>query len=190
MNKAQRLKILSDSEKTVFANADLSVLWGTDSVYTKIIASRMAQEGLLTRLSRGIYTYKKDYHPFELANRLVTPSYISCHSALFAAGICFQVTALVSCVALVNMTKRIKGEIFKYFYMKPRLFFNREGIAYKGKFSIATPERALLDCFYFGLLPSIDNPEKLNPTALKHLSQFYPKTVQAKTRRLIGLHHL
>lgn len=190
MNKAQRLQILIDSGKTVFSNVDLSTLWGTDVGFTKIIASRMAKEGVLSRLAHGIYTYRKEYNIFELANRLVTPSYISCHSALFDAGVCFQASTLTSSIALVHVIKRIKNETFKYFYMKRPLFFNSEGIVYKGSFSIATPERALLDSYYFGLLPSVDNPEKLNPKVLHRLSQFYPKTVQAKIKRLIDLHHL
>lgn len=190
MNKASRYQILVECGRTVFSNADLSTLWSTDIIFTKILASRMSKEGLLTRLAHGIYTYRKEYNIFELANRLVTPSYVSCHSALFDAGVCFQKSALVSSVALVNKAKHIKDEAFHYFHMKPALFFNLEGMMYKGNFSIAVPERALLDSFYFGFLPSVDNPEKLNPHLLRHLSQFYPETVQAKTERLIGLHPL
>ena len=47
------------------------------------------------------------------------------------------------------------------------------------------PERAILDCFYFGLLPNLDNVNKINFTYLKKISIFYPKSVIKKVNKLI-----
>ncbi len=54
-----------------------------------------------------------------------------------------------------------------------------EGVA------MALPERAILDSFYYGYLPDIDDPSKLNKTFLEKLSALYPKTVQKKMRGLL-----
>lgn len=190
MNKSQRFQILVESGKTVFSCADLSSLWQMEVGYTRIMASRMEKAGLLYRLSHGFYAFGKNYSREELANRLVTPSYLSFNSALFRAGVCFQQSAVFSSVGLVNTVKESDGETFKYYSMKPSLFFKTQGIDYKGPVSIATPERAILDCFYFGLLPAIDNPEKLNSLTFKTLLLLYPKTVQKKAESFISKYHL
>jgi len=55
----------------------------------------------------------------------------------------------------------------------------REGV------TMALPERAILDSFYFGYLPDIDDPSKLNKTLLSKLSVLYPKTVQKKVKGIL-----
>jgi len=69
--------------------------------------------------------------------------------------------------------------------MKKSLFFMAEGVVARDGVSIALPERAVLDSFYFGFLPDIDNPEKLNKEYLVKLSRLYPKTVQNKIKGLL-----
>ena len=88
-------------------------------------------------------------------------------------------------VTLLSYQRKMGKMIFKYYAMKNSLFFNIEGISYKDNLAIARPERAILDCFYFNLLPNIGNSDKLNISYLKEVSSFYPKTVQDKLKKFL-----
>lgn len=186
MTNAQRLKILTDSGKTVFSSKDLRGLWNIGSQAVKVVTKRVVEQDLLIKLAKGYYTLSRDFNVYELANLVVSPSYVSFNSALFYHGISFQVSNIVSSVALFNYQKKIGEYNLKYYSMKKSLFFNLEGVDYKENLTIASPERAVLDSFYFGLLPNIDNWEKLNPTYIKELSIIYPKVVRKKIKNLLN----
>ncbi|PIS40106.1 MAG: hypothetical protein COT32_01525 [Candidatus Nealsonbacteria bacterium CG08_land_8_20_14_0_20_36_22] len=185
MNNAQRLKILAGSGKTVFSLKNLQSLWEVKNQTTKMIAKRMTDKGLIFRISKGYYSLSKDFNDYELANLIISPSYISLHSSFFYHKVSFQLSNTITSVALFNYQKKVKEKVFKYYAMKKNLFFNLEGINYKDNLSIACPERAILDSFYFGLLPNMDNPENINGTYLKEISFYYPKEVNKKIRRLL-----
>lgn len=186
MNSVRRLRILLESGKTTFTSRNLENLWDSGPRYTKIIAKRMTDKGLIFRSGRGYYSLNRDINIYELANLIVQPSYLSLHSALFYHNISFQSSNTVTSVSLINHEKKVEKKIFKYFSMKETLFFNLEGIKYKNNISIALPERALLDSLYFGYLPNVDNIEKLNLTYLKKLAVHYPKSVRAKVKKVCG----
>lgn len=185
MNNAERLKILSDAGRTVFSLKNLQSLWGLSPQNTKIVASRMAQKHLIIRIARGYYAITEELNIYELANLIISPSYVSLNSSLFFHGISFQVSNTITSVGLLNYQKRVSSRLFKYYSMKKSLFFNLEGIEYKKNLAIARPERAILDCLYFGILPNVDNYDKLNITYLKKVSFLYPKTVQKKIKKYI-----
>jgi len=189
MGQAEKLNLLLKSKKSVFTNADLEKIWQMKPASVKITAQRMAKTGLLKRITKGFYAISEDYNIYELANKIIAPSYVSLNSALFYLGICFQKTNLVSSTALLSYEKKIGDLVFKYYSQKPSLFFNLEGVDYKNLFSLATAERAILDCFYFNTLPIIDNADKINFSYLQKLSGFYPKTVQKKAEKLIKSYH-
>ena len=185
MNSAKRLKILLDSGKTVFTAQDLRMLWNESNHTAKINAARMADSEVLRRISRGYYSLRKEYNEYELANRIVSPSYVSFQSALFYAGISFQERGRVDSAARINYRKTIDGRVYAYYVIKDELLFNIEGIRSYGWVSIAYPERAILDCLYIGFLPDIDRKEKLNKTLIKKLSAFYPKSVAKKAGSIL-----
>ncbi len=185
MTNAQRLKILNNSGKTVFSSKNLRSLWDISPQTAKVVIKRMVKQELLIKLAKGYYALNKDFNIYELANLVIAPSYVSFSSALFYHGVSFQVSDTISSVALFNYQKKIKGYNLKYYSMKKSLFFNLEGIRYRKNLAIASPERAILDSFYFGLLPNIDNWEKVNPTYLKQLLPNYPKTVRKKAEKLL-----
>lgn len=185
MTDAERLKNLLVTGKSVFSIKDLERLWNIGAATTKIAAKRMVDRKLLSRLERGYYALSNDFDAFELANLIISPSYVSLHSALFHHGISFQESRLVTSVARMSYERRAAGLTLRYFAMKPSLFFNLEGILYKKNIALASPERALLDCFYFRLLPNLDNPEKINPVLLRRIADYYPLTVRAKARSIL-----
>lgn len=185
MDNAQRLKILTNSGKTVFSLKNLQSLWGSNIYTTKIIAKRMVEKNLIKRIDRGYYTLDDKFNIYELANLIISPSYVSLNSSLFYHGVSFQVSNVMSLVSILSYQRQMHNTVFKYYAMKDSLFFNLEGISYKDNLSIAKPERAVLDCFYFGLLPNIDNREKINTGYVNKLSLLYPKTVQEKLKKTL-----
>jgi len=185
MNNAQRLKILNSTGKTVFTLKNFQDLWGSNPKSTKIIAKRMVDNKLITRIERGYFSLDEEFNIYELANLVISPSYVSLDSALFYHGISFQAKQTVTSVSLLNYERKAAGRVFRYYAMKGSLFFNLEGIHYKDNLAIASPERAILDCLYFNFLPNIDNSDKANLGQLKALSNFYPKTVQMKIRKYL-----
>jgi len=188
INLSQRLKILADSKKSVFNTKDLQDLWRENSKNTIVAAKRMVRKGLILKLAKGYYALNKKYDIYELANLIISPSYISFGSALFYWNVCFQVGDTINSVSLLNYEKKIEDRTYKYYAMKKELFFNLEGIDFKDNISIASPERAILDSFYFGFFLNIDNEEKINFTYLKKTSLFYPKSIQKKVENFIIKH--
>ncbi len=185
MNNSKRFKLLTDANRTVFTPQDMRILWQDGAHTAKIAAIRMVEKGLTFRIAKGYYALNDRYNIYELANRIVTPSYVSLNTALFYANVNFQARNEICSVATLNYRKKIGQTLYSYVAMKKSVFYNLDGVVTRDGVSIALPERAILDCFYFGLLPDIDRDEKINTTYLRKLSRIYPKTVQKKTRRLL-----
>ncbi len=185
MDNAQRLKILSNSDKTVFSLKNLQNLWGSNPYTTKITAKRMVDKELIIRVDRGYYALDEGFNVYELANLIISPSYVSLNSSLFYYGISFQVSNVITSVSLLSYQRKARKTTFKYYAMKDSLFFNLEGISYKDNLAIARPERAILDCFYFNLLPNIDNTDKLNTGYLKKISLYFPETVRGRLKKFL-----
>ncbi len=186
MNNAQRLKKLTNSGKTVFSLQGLRGLWQSTSASAKVTAKRMIEQDLIIKAAKGYYALDKNFNIHELANLIISPSYVSLNTALFYHGVAFQVSTLISSVALLNYKRKVGEKLLNYHSMKKELFLNLEGIDYKKNIAIASVERAVLDCFYFGLLPNLDNFDKINIAKLKKLSLFYPKVVQKQVKKVIG----
>jgi predicted transcriptional regulator of viral defense system len=185
MTNSERLKILIDSSRTVFTPQDLRLLWQEKAFNVRINASRMVKKRLITRLAKGYYVINEKYNTYELANRIISPSYVSFQAALTFAGLSFQARDEIGSVAMLNYRKKVGGILYTYFAMKNSLFFIMNGIVTRDGFSIALPERAVLDSLYFGFLPDLDDADKLNKKYLLNLSAIYPKTVQKKIRGLL-----
>jgi predicted transcriptional regulator of viral defense system len=185
MDNAERLKVLADSGKSVFSLENLRFLWESKPETTKILAKRMVDKSLLIRIARGYFSMSENFNPYELANLIISPSYVSMQSALLYHGISFQLSSIVTSVGLLNYTREAGGKTFRYYSMKESLFYQLDGVHYKGNLSMAAPERAIADCFYFGLLPSVDNREKINSFLLDKISSHYPKTVQRKINKFM-----
>ncbi|MBN3039569.1 MAG: hypothetical protein JW867_00405 [Candidatus Omnitrophica bacterium] len=185
MTNSERLKILVDSGRTVFTPLDMRILWRENAHKAKINTARMFKKNLLMRITRGYYALNKRYNPYELANRIISPSYVSFQAALAAAGVSFQSRGEIGSVALINYHKKAGDIVYTYSAMKRSLFFDKTGIVARDGVYMALPERAVLDSFYFGFLPDLDNPEKLNREYLLKLSTRYPKTVQNKAKAVV-----
>lgn len=184
---SQRLKTLIDSKKTVFTLGDFQSLWGEeDRRNVMMTARRMVKRELLLKLGKGYYAFNKDYNRYELANTIISPSYVSLHSALLFWGVAFQREETVYSAALFNYEKELDGTLYSYHAMKKELFFDTRGVIVKDYVSIASSERAILDSFYFGLLVNLDNQEAISRNELLSLSLLYPRSVQKEAMVLSG----
>ena len=174
-----------ESGRSIFTPLDMRLLWRINALSAKTSAMRMVENGLIIRLANGYYALNDRYSSYELANRLVSPSYVSFQASLFHAGINFQARREIGSVATRDCQKKVGDAIYTYVAMKKELFFNMEGVVTREGVSMASPERAILDSFYFGYLPDIDDAGKLNKTTLAKLSALYPQTVQKKVKKLL-----
>jgi len=185
MDQATRIKKLKNADKSIFSTDDLKDLWNMRGNWTTTVVKRLTDNGILTKLARGIYSFGDEIDPFELANTAINPSYVSFNSSLRYWDIAFQAEKTISSAASYTAEKEITGYTLRYHKIKDELLYNLEGIKQDEGVSVAEPERAILDCFYLGILPNLDREEKINKTRLKELADFYPGSVQDKVNNLV-----
>jgi predicted transcriptional regulator of viral defense system len=148
-----------------------------DPKYVRRQLSGWVQSGKLWQLRRGLYAVapphqKVSPHPFLVANRLLTGSYVSLQTALAYHHLIPEHVA-----AVTSVTTRRPGEWetlagrFTYRHIKADLFFGYERrpvdddqFAY-----LATPAKALLDLVY--LQPGGDSQDYLESLRLQNLDQ-------------------
>lgn len=112
------------------------------------LLQRLELAGILKRITKGRYLFSyKESNDFELANFIITPSYISLESALSFYGILAQFPYTITSVTPLKNRKIIYYQKeFEFAHLRREYFF---GFVKKDNFLIATPEKALLDEFYF-----------------------------------------
>ena len=144
----------------------------------------MVEKGIIVKLAKGYYAIDEENSNYELANLIISPSYVSFNAALFYWGLNFQISKSMESVANIYYERKVGETLFVYHAMKGDLFFNSDGIKTKDNISMAVPERALLDCFYFGISANIDEWDKINKSALHRLMNFYPKATRDKIKKI------
>lgn len=103
--------------------------------------------GKLKRLRQGVYA-KIEYNPFELANKLYKPSYISFETVLAKGGVVFQYYETIFLATYLTREVEVNGVSIQYRQVKGMVLTNPEGIEQKENYFIATLERAFLDAVY------------------------------------------
>lgn len=118
--------------------------------------SRWVNAGRLIKLARGKYVLAPPYRRVDLplehvANRLVYPSYVSMESALAWYDLIPEAVAVVTSVttARPRVLENVLGT-FRYRHIRRGLFWGFESVILHGQQCvIASPEKAVLDLFYF-----------------------------------------
>jgi len=139
---------------------------------------RLEKANLLKRVVKGKYLFSlKEINDYELANLLLTPSYLSLESALSFYGILAQFPYTITSVTPLKTKKIVYNEKeFEFAHLKKEYFF---GYVKKDNFLIALPEKALLDELYFiskGLIRiSLDelNLSLINRNKLGRMMEYY-----------------
>lgn len=158
-----------------------------------VFLNRAIRKEWIHRIQRGYYvnSYLKGWPEVEETGcYLRTPAYVSGEWALHAHGILLQVPQVCMIITLQgsvgrSRTVRYQGIMLEFSRIAPPLFI---GFERRGKYDLATPEKALLDLLYLrGRIPLPDELElsELDPEKLLRFSEKFPKTVQKKIRALV-----
>jgi len=158
MKKGHYLETILRSPKTVFSTKDITLLWReSTSQTTRNRLDYYLKNAQLIRLRRGLYAKDKHYNRLELGSKILTPSYISFETVLAKAGLIFQYDSTVYLASY--LTRELSCGDTAYFYRKIKsdILMNPLGIQQKNEYSIATPERAMLDMLYLNKEYYFDN---------------------------------
>jgi len=138
-----------------------------------------AKTGKLKRPHQGIYA-KNDYHPFELANKLYKPSYISLETVLAKQDVVFQSYKTIFVVSYLTRTITINETEIQYRQIKGEILTNTEGIDQKDGYFTATRERAFLDAIYIYKNYHFDNLGAIDWNEVEALKKIYKSKIFEK----------
>jgi predicted transcriptional regulator of viral defense system len=148
MNKL--IKKLRDIPKGYFTLTDIKKISSMSSESLRVSMSRLAKNGEIHRVARGIYSADLARINWEsFACETYQPSYISFESALAMHNVLSQKPVHIT-LATTNRSKRmtIRDKNIIYRHIQPHLFW---GFEKSGSYLIADPEKALLDLIYLSL---------------------------------------
>ncbi len=131
-----------------------------------------SKTGKLKRLRHGIYA-KEGYNPFELANRIYTPSYISLETVLVGAGVVFQYYETIFLMSYLSRHMEVDGRRIQYRQLKSEILINTAGIEQKEGYFTASVERAFLDAIYVYKNYHFDNLGVLDWDKVADLKKIY-----------------
>lgn len=182
-----RLEILQKTGFNIFTTDDLMVLWDVTNRRDVIesIKDYIRRERMYS-IKRGIYSLDKDYDVNELAQKLLSPSYISYYSALAIHGIIFQKYSEIHCFALYSKDFNINDQKFIYHKINEDVLSIQEGIISEGKYTIASAERAICDSLYLNKTIAFDNLRNIDIEKLEKISRIYSnKRLEKDIKKLI-----
>lgn len=165
---------LYKTSKTILTSKDLALIWrqeNSDNLKSKI--AYYVKQGILIRLTRGIFAKSEEYDPRELANSIYIPSYISFETVLREAGVIFQHYDTIFVASKWPKVITIDKYSFTFRKLKEAVLYNNLGIINKGVYSVATPERAFLDMIYLFSDYHFDNLDLIDWGACDKLVNIY-----------------
>lgn len=181
-------KFCRENKLQVFEMSDLKILFDQYSPeYLRLKLARWKAKGYLSTPKRGLYVLEGlALDEFEIAAKLITPSYISLESALSHYSIIPDVSAEVSSITTKNTRRfRIGSSLFQFYHIKQGLFFGFSHMR-NGVF-IAVPEKAVLDFLYFRKPDdnhmfferiNRENTKRLNMKIMEKMAQKFPSHIQ------------
>lgn len=172
---AQIIAQLEQQGKTLFTLDDFARLFTVKKRNTLYkIVQRLAQRQTITPLTKGRYALStalaaQKISPYQIANFLYQPSYVSLETALFAYSIMTGFSYAITSVSLKPTTDlTVQDQEYSYSQLTPQLFwgYQKQGYRKQGyqkqsqqqqqqqqpgqrdNYLMATPEKALLDYLY------------------------------------------
>ena len=173
-----KLNELLSTNKTIFTLDDLSVIWGQDKrSNTYQSAKEYAKAGKLVRLRRGLYSLPKAKPTeAEIANKLVSPSYLTGETILKKHGLSFQMGYQVTSAALVSRKISLGNTAYIYYKFNEEIFFNPYGVIDIDGVTEASRERAIGDLIYlYGGDYPFENLDEIDWQELKEVGKIYGK---------------
>ncbi len=173
---------LYQQKNTVFTIREMGLIFrGIPSENLKARAHYYAKSRKLKNVRRGIYT-KMEYNPYELAEKIYTPSYISLETILQSNGIIFQQYNTIFVISYLTRQIVVDNNTIQYRRIKEEILLNERGIIKKGNYAEATKERAFLDLLYLYKDYYIDNLDALDRNKVLELLDIYQ--LKALTKRV------
>lgn len=186
----EKFEKIRGSGLKVFDVVDLSILLGVTGESARVIATRMVKNGIIKRLKRNLYVLNEaEISDFEIANRLLEPSYISFESALNYWGLTTQIPATITSSARRSKKFNILGREFLFSNLPEKLF--HFGIQKETSFFIADPEKTLLDMIYYASLGKRSvtfddfDTEKINKTRFFIYIKKYPTPTEQLAKEIL-----
>lgn len=165
----------------IFSANDIRALFGVSAVAAAGLLHRYKKRGFILQIKRGFYVFPDALPPdVYIANKLYSPSYVSCEFALSYYGVIPETVYEITSVT-TKATRRFEtlGKIFSYRKIKKAAYTGYELQKQKGmSFYIADAEKAFVDVNYLRLMNkhkpiSRFNKEKINPgKALRYAKLF------------------
>lgn len=181
MNK--KLLDLRKTGKTIFSSGDLAMIFGKEYSDIRGMIAYYCEQWYLRRIRQGIYAIGNDsYDPFELANKILHPSYISLDTILRKEGVIFQYDETITVVSYKTALLEIDGLTIRFRAIKKSVLLNDEWIIHTGAYSIASKERAFLDMLYLSRDGHFDNLRSIDWKQCFELVKIYHS--QALEKRL------
>jgi predicted transcriptional regulator of viral defense system len=189
MNLNQALAKLRILPTPVIRTNDAAAHWGVSPALASKMLARLAGAGHVSRLQRGIWLTDISASPWTLHPYLTDPSlsYLSLQTALFHHGMIEQIPTTIHVISTVK-TRTIKSPLGVYaiHQVAPSFFCGFEPFA-GGPAQMATPEKALVDFFYFRpaksrafrALPELEIPRGFK---IKRAEEF-ARLIQSAARR-------
>lgn len=143
------LSKLLKSHQTVFSFKDLLLMWGGIDRRTAVARVHYyVRKSLLYHLRKGLYAKDKNYHKFEAAVKILTPSYISFETVLGKEGVTFQFYDEIFVASYQSRSITCDGQIYHFRKIKTSILTEGKGVQQLDNYAIASPERAFLDTVY------------------------------------------
>lgn len=189
MDKNDFILYLYSLPQTVFTLKEVSLLFPKISyVNLRSRLSYFAEKGKLKRLRMGIYA-KIEYNPFELANKLYTPSYISLETVLQRAGVVFQYDETIHLISYISKRIQVGDISIVYRKVSKKILLNNEGVEEREGYFMATKERAFLDAVYLYKDYHFDNLGSLDWEIIHEMKYLYmSKTFEKRVEEYYQLY--
>jgi predicted transcriptional regulator of viral defense system len=176
------------ADEAVFSSG-LLLSGSEDARQVRLQLSRWVKSGQLFQLRRGLYALappwrKVDPHPFLIANRMRSGSYVSLQSALAWHGVIPEQVPVVTSVGPGRAeTANTPLGVFRVQHIAEALRFgySRVEVAPRQFAFVAVPEKALLDLVH--LTPGGDTGEFLRELRLQNPAAFQPAALDDLARR-------
>ncbi len=189
MNQIEALQRLRTLVTPAFETRDAAVLLGVTSGNANTILRRLAQEGMITHLSRGRWLGSEKISRFALPELVSAPypAYVSMQSALFQHGLIEQIPAVIYAATLAR-PRRVATPLGTIsFHLVPPALFTGFDLDAQGVAKIATAAKALFDTLYlapalsrvFASLPELTIPPGFKWQQLRR----WATLVESRSRR-------
>jgi len=185
MKSIEAYQRLRELHAAAFQTSDAAALLGTTASHASRTLERLLTAGQVFRLKRGLWGFPDRLDPLALPQYLTAPlpCYVSLQTALYHHGMISQIPNIVYAVSPAR-TRRWETPVasVSIHHISPSFFFGFEEPSGKNPTRIATPEKALIDCFYlsparsrlFARLPELELPISFNMRRAREFAMRIP----------------